>query len=242
MRFRLSLSSILFLTSVALQAQTLTKPDAPIVVELFTSQGCYSCPPADDLLGNLRNQANIIALSCHVTYWNHLGWKDTFSHPFCDNRQRNYQAQLKGNSGVYTPQIVVSGRYGAVGSQASRVSRLINVANKNTPLQRIKLSITNNGQLKIELPNTQTDQKQQLLLFGTSGSHHLPITSGENGRKKLHYHNPIEYIVDLGSWEGNKKTLSNEIAGNPNIQEWVVVAQLLPLGAITAAGKLTLPQ
>lgn len=242
MYFHLSLSSLLFISLATFQVQALAGPDTPVVVELFTSQGCYSCPPADELLGELKDQENVIALSCHVTYWNYLGWKDTFSDQFCDKRQRNYQAHLTGNPGVYTPQIVVSGRYGAVGSRASRVNRLITVADKSTPIQHILLSVANDGQLKIELPNTQTDQKQQLLLLGTTGSHRATIDGGENGGKKLNYHNPIEYVSDLGSWKGSKKTLSQEIAGHSNIKEWVVIAQRSPTGAITAAGKLTLPR
>jgi hypothetical protein len=240
MYFHLRLSALLFISFATFQVQTQAGPDAPIVVELFTSQGCYSCPPADELMGKLKGRGNVIALSCHVTYWNYLGWKDTFSDAFCDKRQRNYQAHLTGNPGVYTPQIVVSGRYGAIGSRASRIKHLITVADKNTPLQHILLSVANDGQLKIELPNTQTDQKQQLLLLGTTGSHRLSIAGGENGGNKLNYHNPIEYVSDLGSWKGSKKVLSNEIAEHSNIKEWVVIAQKSPIGAITAAGKLTL--
>lgn len=235
------ISTLLFTLLSGFQNSSLAESEAPIVVELFTSQGCYSCPPADDLLGELKHQKNTITLSCHVTYWNYLGWRDTFSHQFCDNRQRNYQAQLRGNRGVYTPQMVVSGRYGAVGSRASRVNRIIEASNEHTPLQHIKLSL-NSDKITIDLPKTDTDQQQQLLLIGTSGSHFLPIAHGENGGKKLHYHNPVEYVSDLGSWKGESKTLSKEIAGNPKIKEWVVIAQRLPIGAITAAGKLTLPQ
>ncbi len=240
MNYRI-VSALLFILLACFQSNSFAESDSPVVVELFTSQGCYSCPPADDLLGELKHDKNTIAISCHVTYWNYLGWRDTFSHQFCDNRQRNYQAHLRGNPGVYTPQMVVSGRYGAVGSRASRVNRIIDVSNEHTPLQRINLSI-NSDEIKIDLPKVDIDQKQQLLLIGTSGSHFLPIARGENGGKKLHYHNPIEYVSDLGSWKGESKTLSKEIAGNPKIKEWVVIAQRLPIGAITAAGKLTLTQ
>jgi hypothetical protein len=240
--FRASISFLLFVALTCFQLRALAESDAPVVIELFTSQGCYSCPPADKLLGELKDVGNLIVLACHVTYWNYLGWQDTFSRQFCDDRQRNYQAQLIGNPGVYTPQVVVSGRYGAVGSRASRVKRLISLANTNTPARRIKLSIANDGQLKIELPDTQASQVHRLWLLGTSGSHLLPIVKGENGGKALNYHNPIEYVADLGSWTGHLKTLSKDVTENSNIQEWVVIAQTHPLGGIAAAGKLTLPQ
>ena len=138
--------------------------------------------------------------------------------------------------------MVVSGRYGAVGSRASRVKRLISVANTSTLARLIKLSVANDGQLKIELPNTQASQAHQLWLLGTSGSHLLPIVKGENGGKALNYHNPIEYVADLGSWTGHLKTLSKDVIENSNLQEWVVIAQTVPLGGIAAAGKLTLAQ
>ncbi len=213
------------------------------VIELFTSQGCYSCPPADSFLGKLKEQPNTIAVSCHVTYWNYLGWRDTFSRKFCDNRQRHYQRHLKGNAGVYTPQMVVSGRFGAVGSRTSRVSRIIDIAKKHAPLLPINLSIdaSTADQLSIQLPTLNSDQTQQLFLLGTSGEHSLPISHGENGGKRLTYHNPIEHVVDLGHWDGQEKRLTQAIAGHPDIDEWVVIAQRMPIGEITAAGKLTLP-
>ncbi len=213
------------------------------VVELFTSQGCYSCPPADSFLGKLKEEPNTIAVSCHVTYWNYLGWRDTFSRKFCDNRQRNYQRHLKGNAGVYTPQMVVSGRYGAVGSRTSRVSRIIEIAKKHAPLLAINLSMDSSttDQLNIQLPTISSDQTQQLFLLGTSGEHSLPISHGENGGKRLTYHNPIQHVVDLGRWNGQGKTLTQTVGGHPEINEWVVIAQRMPLGEITAAGKFTLP-
>jgi hypothetical protein len=240
MYYRASISFLLLIGVACFQLRALAESDAPVVVELFTSQGCYSCPPADELLGKLNNVENLIVLACHVTYWNYLGWQDTFSRQFCDDRQRNYQAQLKGNPGVYTPQIVVSGRYGVVGSRASRVVRLISIADQNAPAQRIKLSLTSDKQLKIVLPNLQAKQLQQLWLLGTSGSHLLPIGKGENGGKALNYHNPIAYVADLGSWNGHLKMLSKDVTENSTIQEWVVIAQTFPTGGITAAGKLTL--
>ena len=234
-------SALLFTLMASIQSNSFAESDSPVVIELFTSQGCYSCPPADKFLGELSHQKNTIALSCHVTYWNYLGWRDTFSHQFCDNRQRNYQAHLQGNPGVYTPQMVVSGRFGAVGSRTSRVNHIIDVANKRAPLQKIHLSIDNDD-ITIGLPKLDIKQQQQLLLIGTSGSHFLPIARGENAGKKLHYHNPIEYVSDLGSWQGESRTLSKTVAGHPNIKEWIVIAQRLPIGAITAAGKLSLTQ
>jgi hypothetical protein len=214
------------------------------VVELFTSQGCYSCPPADDLLGELKQRPDVIALACHVTYWNYLGWRDTFSDTFCDNRQRRYQSVLRGNQGVYTPQMVINGRYGLVGSRKGQVEQVIQQTNK--PLAFIDLRLKGDDTLQIKLPSLpESSGRQRVFLFGSSGLHYLPIARGENGGKKLYYHNPIERIVDLGSWEGQEVSLSqplisaeNNDAPSSKIREWVVIAQSWPLGKITAAGKL----
>jgi hypothetical protein len=213
------------------------------VIELFTSQGCYSCPPADKFLGELSQREEVITVSCHVTYWNYLGWKDTFSRPFCDRRQRQYQGVLVGGSkGVYTPQMVINGRYAGVGSQRSKIERLLTVdARQQVPVQRLALRL-DGRQLRVELPELSNGvaQKLQLFLLGTSGEHLLPIKKGENSGKHLPYFNPIEYTQQLGRWNGEAKTLNLPLVESQIVKDWTIVAQEWPLGAIVAAGKLSL--
>ncbi|MFT5419981.1 MAG: hypothetical protein ACI9D5_000722 [Candidatus Endobugula sp.] len=213
------------------------------VIELFTSQGCYSCPPADKFLGELSQREEIITFSCHVTYWNYLGWKDTFSRPFCDRRQRQYQDVLVGGSkGVYTPQMVINGRYVGVGSQRSKIERLLTIdARQQAPVQRLVLRM-DSRQLRVELPELSNGgaQKLQLFLLGTSGEHLLPIKTGENSGKHLPYFNPIEYTQHLGRWSGDAKTLNLPLVESQVVKDWLIVAQEWPLGAIVAAGKLSL--
>jgi len=212
------------------------------VVELFTSQGCYSCPPADTLLEKIDLQDNTITLSCHVTYWNYLGWKDTFSKSYCDNRQRVYQSALKGNRGVYTPQMVINGRYGAVGSRERTVGQAMTIMARENRIEAVDLQLNTSNGLVISLPkimgDTAQSQAHQLILLGTTGTQTVPINRGENGGKTLDYHNPIAVVEHLGRWDGAQKTLSQAIDKHAGVKEWVVLAQTWPIGEIVAAGKL----
>src|SRR5437868_14761375 len=102
----------------------------PIVVELFTSQGCSSCPPADALLGELARRDDVLPLAFHVDYWDRLGWKDPFSSAAATARQRTYARQLDA-ANVYTPQMVVDGRIDVVGSYRDQVLRAIDRARQD---------------------------------------------------------------------------------------------------------------
>ncbi len=222
--------------------ESTTKPIA--VVELFTSQGCYSCPPADKQLGELAKRDYVIALSCHVTYWNYLGWKDTFSRSFCDTRQRQYQAKLKGGTrGVYTPQMVINGRYAAIGSRSSSVEQLIRAdIQQQVSVKPIDLTLSE-GQLSISLPELDSNDGQyQLLILGTTGSHLLPIDRGENSGKRLPYHHPIEYVKHPGVWGGGSSTALWQLPQQSHVKAWVVLAQAYPLGEIVAAGRWVLAE
>lgn len=229
---------VMCLSSVGLSVHAQdTESTAITVVELFTSQGCYSCPPADHLLAEL-DQENTITLACHVSYWNYLGWEDTFSTSYCDNRQRIYQASLKGNRGVYTPQMVINGRYGAVGSRERTVDQAIKIMARENRIERLDLRIDSSGTLAITLPALEEKQRYQLLLMGTAGTQTVPIDRGENGGKTLDYHNPIAVIENLGRWNGEPKVLMEKLATQAEVNEWVVLAQTWPIGEIVAAGKI----
>ncbi|MBM3557015.1 MAG: DUF1223 domain-containing protein, partial [Alphaproteobacteria bacterium] len=118
----------LFLGALAgLAAAAAEAADKPLVVELFTSQGCNSCPPADRHLTTLAARPDLIALSLHVDYWDYLGWRDSFGSPAHGRRQRAYQAGLGGRS-IYTPQLVIGGAAQAVGSDQGAVAKAIAAA------------------------------------------------------------------------------------------------------------------
>src|SRR5271155_289986 len=118
------------LLCLALGIAPLHAGERPIVVELFTSEGCSSCPPADALLAELAGRSDVLALSFHVDYWDRLGWKDPFSSPDATERQDRYSTLLHLAT-VYTPQIVVDGKWQAVGSDRSEVDRAFATAQRN---------------------------------------------------------------------------------------------------------------
>src|SRR5437868_6527970 len=120
-----------------------------LLVELFTSQGCSSCPPADTLLAELGGRPEVLALSFHVDYWDRLGWKDPFSSPAATRRQHRY-AELLGLAGVYTPQIIVDGKWQAVGSDRVEVERALAAARRHRDGVPVALAI-DHGHVRITL-------------------------------------------------------------------------------------------
>lgn len=156
----------------------------PVLVELFTSEGCSSCPPADELLRKLTAQpfpgAEVIALSEHVDYWNRLGWRDPFSAPQFSTRQQEY-ARAFGIQGPYTPQIVVDGKSEFVGSDASRLANAVKQAAQRT---KTPISIAIEGErLRAEAPGAKGD----LWLAIAEDGLETNVPRGENaGRRLLH--------------------------------------------------------
>ena len=135
----ISWSFSLVLAAAAVQAQNFeSASNLPIIVELYTSQGCSSCPPADEFLGELTKDSDVLPLSFHVDYWNRLGWRDTFSSPAYTKRQRDYARRARRTT-VYTPQMIIHGGEHAVGSDRDHVKKLIKEA-KNANQSTVEFS------------------------------------------------------------------------------------------------------
>src|SRR5207344_1783477 len=130
----LAYAAVVICSSVASHASAQAEPRA--VIELFTSQGCSSCPAADKLLGELAADPSVVALSVPIDYWDYLGWKDTLASPGHSARQRAY-AKVRGDREVYTPQIVVNGATHVLGSDPGAVARAITVTARNTAVMSI---------------------------------------------------------------------------------------------------------
>ncbi|HZU52484.1 MAG TPA: DUF1223 domain-containing protein [Holophagaceae bacterium] len=174
--------SLGFLLALGLSAQA----PRPVLVELFTSEGCSSCPPSDEVLRQLEAQSppgvEVIALGLHVDYWDHLGWKDRFSDAAFTARQTVY-AHAFHQSSVYTPEMVVDGRVGFVGSTEGTVLEVIREAAKQ-PTVPIELKV-NDGALNIHLPDLSALQGAKLWLAITEDGLSSVVQSGENGGRRL---------------------------------------------------------
>lgn len=176
------------LNPVACQAGG-TTIERPVLIELFTSQGCSSCPAADNLLEKLNPRPGIITVSEHVDYWNYLGWQDPFSRKTFTDRQYAYARRL-GKKGVYTPQVIVDGRFDCLGSSREQISRAIETA-RRTPVK--KLTITprlTSGSLiiTVKVPVLKTEDrksKARLILFITEDHLTKKISRGENQGRTL---------------------------------------------------------
>lgn len=171
----------------------------PVVVELFTSQGCSSCPPADAALGNLAERKDVLALSFHVDYWDHTGWKDPFSSKEFTHRQHTYNKVL-GLKSNYTPQMVIDGRFETVGSDSNRTEQYIRQASAEAT--NIPIMAHNSGnQFWVKITeNGPTATASDIWLIGYDRKHLTPVTRGENKGLTLKNTHVVRYLEQIGQW------------------------------------------
>lgn len=190
-------------TQPAAQAQPAVAPRA--VVELYTSQGCSSCPPADALLDKLADDPSIIALTFPVDYWNYLGWKDTFGSSRNSERQRNY-ARARGDGAIYTPQAIINGEIHVNGASESEIEDAIQkttekVGPQHVPIrfwqERNTLNFALGGEEAGHAPREAT-----IWLGVVQSSGTVDVKEGENQGKQLTYKNIVRELTPIGIWKG----------------------------------------
>ncbi len=214
-----------------------TSPN-PVVVELFTSQSCSSCPPADAVLAELSGRDNIIALGCHVTYWDHLNWRDPQSQEFCTERQRHY-AQFRNSRRTYTPQMIVNGTDEFVGSRRDTASSVIARAQFQNTVQSVGIRKSIQGKFHLDLPEIERNGKRYgIWVFGYKSQHDQDIPSGENRGRSVTYVNAAQSQTYIGAWDGRAEKREVKIPLDQNIDGIIVIIQNRDFGPITAAGKL----
>ena len=171
------------------------------VIELFTSQGCSSCPPADKLLGQYADRQDILALSYNVDYWDYLGWKDTLATPENTQRQRDY-AQARGDGQVYTPQVVVDGRTHVVGSNQAAIDAALAKYSDGLP---VALSLSSTGDaitVKIASATGSDMPHATLWLVMYESAVTVPIARGENSGRTITYSNVVRKLRPIAMWKG----------------------------------------
>ncbi|PSL21664.1 DUF1223 domain-containing protein [Shimia abyssi] len=213
----------------AVQAQ-----NNPVVIELYTSQGCSSCPPADAYLHqNLAKRDDVIALALHVDYWDYIGWKDEFADPANTARQKQY-ANAAGHRTVYTPQMIINGQDHVVGAHPDKVEKLISVhKDRATP---VTLDVKKAGKMVIIQAQTQTPGAMQVHLVQYTPERHVSIKRGENAGKMLTYGNIVNLWETVATWNGQSAlSMKAETDGEGPI---VVLIQSVKGGPILAAARL----
>lgn len=207
-----------------------------VVVELFTSQGCSSCPPADALMHKLVAKDHVIALSLHVDYWDYIGWKDRFADPAFSKRQKAYAAQ-GGRNMVYTPQMIVNGQDQVVGAHAMELSDLIMMHADRPSMAEVALE-RDGGILRVGLlplaSSAGGDFVVELMRYTEQRS--VDITRGENAGRHLTYLHVVDHWETVGQWDGRSaEQIEVPIEGDRPV---VILIQERGPGAIVAAAQL----
>jgi hypothetical protein len=176
------------------------------VVELFTSQGCSSCPPADKILGELAKDPSVIALSLPIDYWDYLGWKDTLADSRFSARQKAY-SHMRGDRDVYTPQVVVNGAAHVIGSDRARIEGAIKDTGKTDKVMSLPVTMSLSGeQLTVSVAaakGANTPMRGEIWLCSISKAVPIAISRGENSGREVIYHNVVRNLLKVGDWNGS---------------------------------------
>ena len=220
----LAYAAVVICSSVPLQS---AQAEPRAVIELFTSQGCSSCPPADQLLGELTSDASLIVVSVPVDYWDYLGWKDTLADPHNTARQKAY-AHARGDGQVYTPQVVVNGTLHALGSDKAAIELAIAASRKNGAMSLLPTLTVGEGRLNVTVPDlVDARAGGEVWLVGVVKTATIAIARGENKGRTITYHNVARRWIKLGDWTGkaNSWSIPVQTFKAANVDEAAVLVQ-----------------
>jgi hypothetical protein len=244
LRFRPLLLSIVLLGAFAPGISAVAQEGSATisVVELFTSQGCSVCPPADALLKSYAERSDVVALSLPVDYWDYLGWPDTLANPKFAGRQRAY-AKARGDGVIYTPQVVVNGVAQVVGTQHGEIDRAIERTSQASAAARVPLRVwTDDETVTIEVgaaADPTTSGTVWLALVQPQAE--VEIRHGENRGRKLIYYNVVRELTAVGMWSGHRTRiqLQHGAIGRTGNERCAVLLQQGTTGPITGAAWMT---
>ena len=224
-----------YLISALLSFGTPVAADGPVVLELYTSQGCSSCPPADAILHSLAERSDLIPLAMHVDYWDYIGWVDSFADPAHTLRQQ-YYAHVAGDSTIYTPQMVIAGEDHVIGAQSREIAAAIQKhqgtsTGVSVDLRRDGDTLQIIGNTSHPLPNGTV---VQLVRYNPSET--VDVRRGENAGRQLTYANIVTDWDVVGEWSGaNGLRMDVTVTGEAPI---VVIVQEPGPGAVMASAVL----
>jgi hypothetical protein len=182
--------------------------DPRAVIELFTSQGCSSCPPADKIIGELAKDPSVIAMSMPIDYWDYLGWKDTLADARFSARQKAY-SKMRGDREVYTPQAVINGSAHVIGSERDSIDDAISATRKDEGVMSIPVSMTQSGKqltVSVAAASKGAAARGEVWICAISKAVPISIGRGENRGKEITYYNVVRNLVKLGDWDGKSGT------------------------------------
>ena len=205
--------------------------ERPVVVELFTSQGCPSCPPVDAYLHELAKQPNVIAIALHVDYWDYIGWEDSFADPAFTKRQRKY-AHVQNERVIYTPQLMINGIKYAMGNRRDEVSALIREYASKDALMHLAAQKFGSS-LVVTLSDAKNNGPYDIHLVTVSQQANVKILSGENSGRTFSYANAVTQWRTVGIWDG-RGTAKIEIS-EIGVGKQALLVQLKGHGEIVAA-------
>ena len=239
-----AIKSLILLFALAAAPFSLAAAERPLtVVELFTSQGCSSCPPADAFLGELAGRDDVLALSFHVDYWDYIGWKDPFASAEHTRRQRDYSRKL-GLRYVYTPQMVIQGAAHVTGSDRSAVLDRIEKNRALAPLP-VELRQGDDGAVRLSIadaPGKGAAEEAAVWLVVFDREHLTPVRRGENRGRKLRNYNVVRQLSRVATWRGKALdmavTVPEMVPGGG--QACAVLVQSKETGRILGAAALSL--
>ena len=224
---RIPISSVI--VGIALLASLPAVAGEPrAVIELFTSQGCSSCPPADKVLGELSGDPSLITMSLAVDYWDYLGWKDTLAIHGHASRQRAY-ARARGDSEVYTPQVVVNGVVHVLGSDKAAIERAIAQTRRTAAPLALPVTLSVDGdKVTASVPAAKDEHRSgEVWLCPVVRKVAVEVGRGENQGRTLTYYNVVHRWLKLGDWTGQAEIFSVPLASvaAPDVESYVVLVQ-----------------
>lgn len=214
---------------------------SPVVVELFTSQGCNSCPPADAYLGELAARPDVLALSLHVDYWDYIGWKDPFAQRAYTERQRGYSRALNQRF-VYTPQMVVDGALQGVGSEKATINKLIDKAHRiaaSGPAIAVTAASGSGDRRVVHIGEGKAPAPAKVWLVFYDSKHETAVHAGENSGRRLANYNVVRTLTPIGTWTGSAADFPVDLdAIDADCDGAAVIVQAEETGPIIAAKRI----